>query len=237
MAPFAPISLALSLLASPALAAEAPLLEVLSRREISPASFIPAAGAEKAVPLSLVVEAGSGWDGPGVLEGVLGKASAIFGQCGLSLGAAEVLIVRWTPEALRRLNVQNPYAGPAQMAVMDEPLLPARRPVGFLFARSVPSTASAYNASSVGRLSGAHPAARRLLNTFWITIDQEIRARPPDVSEGYSVFAHELTHLFGDLPHTPARPNLMTDASTPGAKSGALLEEQCVEIRRLHGSP
>lgn len=60
-------------------------------------------------------------------------------------------------------------------------------------------------------------------------------SRPPDVSESYSVFAHELTHLFGNLPHTPASPNLMTDASTPGAKSGDLLEEQCVEVRRLHG--
>ena len=121
------------------------------------------------------------------------------------------------------------------MAVIDEPLLPAGRPVGFLFAKSVPSTASAYNGDSVGRLSGTHPGAKRLLNTFWITIDQQVRARPPDISESYSVFAHELTHLFGNLPHTPASPNLMTDADTPGAKSGDLLEEQCVEVRRLHG--
>lgn len=230
-----PAATALLLLASPARAAEAPLLEVVSRRTVAPSAFIPVSRAPKSVPLSLVVEAGSGWDGAGVLESVLGKASAIFGRCGLSLGAAEILTVRWTPEALRRLNVQNPYAGPAQMAVMDEPLLPARRPTGFLFAKSVPSTASAYNADSVGRLGGAHPGAKRLLNTFWITIDQQVRARPPDVSESYSVFAHELTHLFGNLPHTPASPNLMTDASTPGAKSGDLLEEQCVEVRRLHG--
>lgn len=229
-------ALALSLLVAPAAAAEAPLLEVLDRRILTPASFIPAADAGmKSVPLALVVEEGSGWDGPGVLQSVLGKASAIFGQCGLSLGSAEVLTVRWTPEALRRLNIQNPYAGPAQTAVMGEPLLPARRPVGFLFAKSVPPTASAYNGDSVARLSGAHPGARRLLNTFWITIDQQIRARPPDISESYSVFAHELTHLFGNLPHTPASPNLMTDASSRGAKSGALLEDQCAEVRRLHG--
>jgi len=228
-------ALVLALLASPARAAEAPLLEILDRRTISPASFIPAAGSGKAVPLALVVEAGSGWDGAGVLESVLGKASAIFGQCGLSLGAAEVLTVRWSAEGLRRLNVQDPYKGPAQMAVMNEPLLPARRPVGFLFAKSVPTTASAYNGDSVSRLSGMHPRAKLLLNTFWITINQEIRARPPDISESYSVFAHELTHLFGNVGHTPASPNLMTDASTRGAKSGALLEEQCVEIRKLHG--
>lgn len=226
---------ALLLLAAPARAAQPPLLEILSRRIIPPSAFIPVSNAPRSAPLSLVVEAGSGWEGPGVLESVLGKASAIFGRCGLALGPAEVLIVKWSPEGLRLLNVQNPYAGPAQMAVVDEPLLPARRPTGFLFAKSVPSTASAYNADSVARLSGAHPGVKRLLNTFWITIDQQVRARPPDIGESYSVFAHELTHLFGNLPHTPAKPNLMTDAATRGAKSGDLLEEQCVEIRKLHG--
>lgn len=231
----APALAALVLLTSPAAAGEAPLLAVLSRRTIEPASFIPVSNAAKAVPLALVVEQGSGWDAPGVLERVLGKASAIFGRCGVALGAAEVLTVRWTPEGLRRLNVADPYAGPAQTAVMGEPLLPGLRPVGFLFARSVPSTASAYNVRSVDVLSRAHPSAARLLNTFWITIDQQTRARPADIAESYSVFAHELTHLFGNLPHTPASPNLMTDASTPGAKSGDLLEEQCVEVRRLHG--
>ena len=226
---------AAAMLAAPVRASEPPLFEAASRRVILSASFIPVSVAAKAVPLELLVEEGSGWDAAGVLERVLGKASAIFGRCGLALGDARVTTVRWTAEGLRRLNASDPYAGPAQLGVLGDPGLPARRPIGFLFgARSVPSTASAYNRSSTAALSRSHPAAAGLLNTFWITRDQELR-RESDISESYSVFAHELTHLFGDLPHTPESPNLMTDASTPGAKSGDLLEAQCVEIRRLYG--
>lgn len=224
----------LALLSAPARAADAPLLEVQSRRVILPASFVPVTGAAITVPLALVVEAGSAWDAPGILERMLGKASAIFGRCGVALGEAEVLVVSWTPEGLRRLNATNPYAGPAQMAVMDDRTLPTRRPTGFLFGRSVPSTASAYNVSAVDALAGAHPAAAKLLNTFWITIDQEQR-RDADLAPSYSMAAHELAHLFGDLPHTPANPNLMTDADYRGAKTGDLIEKQCVEIRRLRG--
>jgi hypothetical protein len=226
---------AIVLLAAPVRAAEPPLLEVMSRRVIAPSAFVPVSNAAIIVPLALVVEGGSGWDEPGILEAVLGKASSIFGRCGVSLGSTEVSFVRWSPEGLRRLNIENPYKGPAQIAVMGEPLLPSRRPVGFLFAaKSIPSTASAYNVSSTQALGRQTPAVKTLLNTFWITMDQQNR-HPADFAESYSMFAHELTHIFGNLPHTLASPNLMTDADTRGAKSGDLLEEQCVEIRKLYG--
>ncbi len=228
-----------ALLAAPARAAgDAPLLTVVSRRTIATASFVPvSAPAPVTAPLSLVVEDGSGWDAPGRLEGVLGKASAIFARCGVALGDAEVVTVRWTPEALRRLNAVNPYAAPAETGVLSEPLLPRLRPVGFLFGRTIPSTAKAFNQSSVEVFRRSHPEAAAMLDTFWITIDQETRPRRADELPSYSVFAHELTHLFGDLGHTPARPNLMTDADSPGSKSGDLLDAQCVEVRRLHGLP
>jgi hypothetical protein len=223
------------LLAAPVRAAEPPLLEVVGRRTIAPSAFVPVSNAAITAPLALVVENGSGWDAPGVLEAVLGKASAIFARCGVALGSAEVSFVRWSPEGLRRLNIEDPYKGPAQIAVMGEPLLPVRRPAGFLFAaKSIPSTASAYNVRSVEAMSRQTPAVKSMLNTFWITMDQQNR-RPADFAESYSMFAHELTHIFGNLPHTPASPNLMTDAQTPRAKSGDLLEEQCVEIRKLYG--
>ena len=186
------------------------------------------------VPLALVVEQGSGWDSAGMLEGVLGKASAIFGRCGVTLGEAEVVTVRWSAEGLKRLNVSDPYAGPSETSVMGEPLFPTRRPAGFLFAKSIPSTAKAYNKSTTAVFAAQHPEAGRLLDTFWITIDQQTRARRADELESFSVFAHELTHILGDLPHTPARPNLMTESELPGSKSGDLLEEQCAAIRHLY---
>ena len=52
---------------------------------------------------------------------------------------------------------------------------------------------------------------------------------------GFCVFAHELAHLLGNLPHVDYAPNLMTNADGAGAKSGDLTEEQCTEILKLYG--
>jgi hypothetical protein len=229
-----PLTIALfALLALPA-RAEAPLFQITSRRVILPASFIPVTpDAPIVAPVALVVEEGSQWDRPGVLEGVIGKASGIFARCGVTLGAAEVVTVKWSAEGLKRLNSDDPYQGPAQMGVMDEPLIPKRRPVGFLFERSVPAVAEAYNADSVERFTPRFPAAAKLLDTFWITVDELTRKPRQDEGPTYSTFAHELTHILGDLPHTDAAPNLMTNAETPQAKSGDLTPEQCAEIRKL----
>lgn len=226
---------AAALLAAPARAGDAPLLEVVSRQVIRPASFIPVTpDAPAVVPLALVVQEGSPWQAPGMLEGVLGKASAIFSRCGVTLGAAEVVTARWSAEGLRRLNVNDPYKGPEQTAVMSEPLIPSRRPVGFLFDKSsVPSTAKAYNKSSVDAFKRQFPDAGVILDTFWITIDQQVRKPKVDEAASFSVFAHELTHIFGDLPHTRLHPNLMTDDESAGAKSGDLTDEQCAAIRHL----
>lgn len=217
-------------------AAEPPLFEVVSRRVIAPGAFVPAtASAPQVVPLALLVEDGSGWDAPGLLEHMLGKASAIFAQCRVTLGAAEVVTVRWTPEILRRLNNPDPYKGPAESAVMTDPLIPSRRPVGFLFGKnSVPSTAKAFNKSSTSVFASRFPEAKNILDTFWITVDWETRPRKVDEAASFSIPAHELTHILGDLPHTDASPNLMTNADGRGAKSGDLLPEQCEAIRHLY---
>lgn len=229
---------ALLLAAAPAAAQTAPAFETLSRRDILPASFVPVSAPQPAnPPLTLLVESGSGWEAPGLLERVLGKASALFAPCGVALGPVSVLTVRWSAESLRRLNVEDPYAGPAGLSVIADPAMPARRPLGFLFGpRSIPSTASAYNVSS-GRTFSRFPEMPRLVNTWWLTWDQHARPPRADESPSYSVVAHELAHLFGDLGHVSAAPNLMSDAETPGAKSGDLDAAQCAAIARLHGLP
>jgi hypothetical protein len=220
-------------LTAPARAAEAPLLVVVAERTIPPSAYVPApAPGQIAVPLALVVEDGSGWDAPGLLEKDLGKASSVFAQCGVALGEAQVVTVRWSAEALRRLNDDDPYAGPSKMTVMAEPLIPKRRPVGFLFGKSIPSMAEAYNKSTVDTFKGAHPDAALLLDTFWMTVDMQTRKLPSETPT-YSLMAHELTHILGNLAHTTARPNLMNVDSTPGSSSGDLTPEQCAAIRTL----
>lgn len=212
-------------------------LAVTSHRTVAPAAFVPAATpAPIVVPLTLVVEEGSGWDAAGKPEAVLGKASAIFERCGVSLGTTEVYTARWSAEALATLNDENPYKGPAQMRVLDASI-PAGRPIAFLFGDgSIASTAKAYNLQSVEVFRRQYPDAAKMLNTFWITFGQETR-RKPDLGPTYSVFAHELTHLLGNLPHTPAHPNLMTDDEGAGAKSGDLDPGQCAEVRKRYGLP
>lgn len=86
----------------------------------------------------------------GVLVGVIGKTSGTFARCGVTLGAAEVVTVKWSAEGLKRLNDDNPYHGPAQMGVMGEE----------------------YNADSVDRFKPRFPAAAGLPDTFWIAVDE-----------------------------------------------------------------
>lgn len=219
-------------------AAEEPLFETLVQRVILPASFVPVSSPQsKTPPMTLLVEQGSGFETPGRLERMLGKASAIFAPCGVALGAVDVRVVRWSAEALRLLNLENPYAGPSGLRVIADPGMPTQRPLGFLFgARSIPSTASAYTVSS-GVTFGRFPNMPKLVNTWWLTMDQE--SRPPrfDQAPSYSITAHELAHLFGNLGHVDFAPNLMSNAETREAKSGDLDAAQCAAIAVLHGLP
>lgn len=211
-----------------------PALAVLATRLVAPSAFTPVTPAAPiVVPVAVVVEAGSPWDAPGKVESTLGKASAIFARCGLTLGDATVQSVRWSPEALALLNKEDPYKAPAQALVLDAST-PASRPAIFLFGPgTVPATAKAFNLSSMGAFS-RFPESKRMLNTTWITWEHEVR-KAPDVAASYSTLAHELTHLFGDLGHTLDAPNLMSDADTPGAKSGDLSVEQCAAVRKRVG--
>lgn len=231
-------SLAVLLLALPAAARQEPALRVLSARDILPASFIPVSPEQpKAPPMTLLVEQGSGFEAPGLLERMLGKASAILVPCGVSLGRARVRVVAWSARSLRELNIEDPYRGPAGLRVIADAAIPAERPLGLLFgARSIPSTAAAYNVST-GRSYSGFPDFPKLVNTWWMTFDHESRAPRRDEAPSYSVAAHELVHLFGDLGHTDAAPNLMTNAETPGAKSGDLDAAQCAAVALLHGLP
>jgi hypothetical protein len=184
-----------------------------------------------------VVEQGSGFEAPGRLERMLGKASAIFGPCGVSLGRVRVLTVSWSAEALRQLNVEDPYKGPSALRVIGDASIPAERPLGLLFGpRSIPSTAAAFNVRS-GRTYSGFPNWGKLVNTWWMTYDQDDRPPRRDEAPSYSITAHELTHLFGDLGHTDAAPNLMTNSEAPGAKSGDLDASQCAAVAVLHGLP
>ncbi len=210
---------------------EAPFA-VLQHRVIPPSRFSPATPDGAAVvPISLVVQAGSSWATPGVLEETLGKASAIFAACGVTLGEADVSLVRWTPRALGRLSNPDPYRGPPESDAVSRSGARSR-PLGFLFGPgAVPAVAKAFNQDSVDGLARmGHPDAAVLWGTFWITTDWR-RLPAPEVAPSYSIAAHELAHLLGNLGHVPEAPNLMSESEAPGAQNGDLTPAQCAAIR------
>ena len=201
--------------------------------EVLDETVIPAPAIEanvRQMPLDLIVEEGSLWT-PATLATQLSKSTTIFRQCGVVIGEVNVQTVRFAPETLRALNVEDPYKGPAELILMRGLKTPVERPLGFLFARSIPSTASAYNAESVRRLTYGTIDARPLVNTFHIT-EQSIANRVvPGAHASYNTFAHELAHLAGNLGHIEVYGNLMSSRDGRNSKTGALTAEQCAAIR------
>lgn len=180
------------------------------------------------VPMALIVEADSRWTRSGALEAALSRASRIFGRCGVGLGEIDVLTVRWGDEAIRDLRGED---HPTERTVMTEPLLPARRPIGFFFQDEESIVPSAFNVKSVETLTRMGKTDMPLLlNTFWLTYEQ-YRERQPDQDASFNLAAHEIAHLLGNLEHVDEEPNLMSR----GRKSGDLAEWQCVEVRKLYG--
>ena len=210
--------------------AQAPLgWEVLDEAVLA----APAAEANiSQLPLDLLVEEGSLWS-LSALRLQLSKSSTILRQCGVVIGEVSVQTVRYAPETLRALNVEDPYKGPAELYLMRGIPTPVARPMGFLFAKSIPSTASAYNAESVRRLTFGTIDASPLLNTFHIT-EQSISNRVvPGAAASYNTFAHELVHLAGNLGHIDLYGNLMSSRDGRNSKTGQLTVEQCNAIKRF----
>lgn len=185
----------------------------------------------RVVPMALVVEAGSRWDNDVVLQRHLDKSAGIFARCGVELGEVEISTVALTAAAEAALRVSDPYAGATELALMSDVDLPTRRPLGFLTGvRRHYSTASAFNVSSVRSLSTPTRDHSPLLNTFHITANFENDATTPGATAAYSTFAHELTHILGNLPHVAIPRNLMTNVDGRGTHTGDLNAEQCAAI-------
>ncbi len=186
--------------------------ESFSGADLAPAAAGPAPA--KALDLSVVTVAGSGWEPPDV-RAMLRSAAAIFGQCGIALRKASVHYVS-APERLRYFTLETAqalararsYAKPAVYLVAD-----TRRPVPFDAEAFAPAN------------SAAHPL---LADTVWIT-----RGTPhPGLA-----LAHELVHVLTNSGGHVSQPgNLMREQTA--LENTKLAPDQCRQIQGsslLHG--
>ena len=212
------------LLFSTALQAQSPWQE--SQRETL--EFAVPEGFRK-LQLQLIVDEESDWAHVALLQKTLAKSSRILSRCRVGISQALVRKVRFSAEVIHALNNQDPYKGPSEVLLMGTDL-EATRPVGFLMDLKRPSTAAAFNRTSIRRLSTTLSQVHVLAESFHITSDYRTNQRFPGALAGYDTFTHELAHLLGDLGHIPVRGNLMTSLDGRGAKGPGLTPEQCAAI-------
>ena len=183
----------------------------------------------KKLQLQLIVDEESDWAHVSRLQKTIEKSSQILARCQVGISHALIRKVRFSAEVLHALNNQDPYKGPSEVLLMG-PDLEATRPVGFLMDLKRPSTASAFNRTSIRRLSTTLPQVHVLAESFHMTSDYRTNQRFPGALPGYDTFTHELVHLLGDLGHVPVRGNLMSTLEGRGAKGPGLTREQCAAI-------
>jgi hypothetical protein len=180
------------------------------------------------LPLDLLIEQGSKWSNPATLKTQLDKTSKILRQCGVVLGEVRIQTVVWTPWVLDQIRNASPYKGPNNLILMRDLETPVVRTLGFLYGlKSIASTASAYNRTSVARLSSATVDATPLVETFHITEHHLDYRTVPGANATYDTFAHELVHLMGDVGHIEVYGNLMSALDGRNSKTGSLTAEQC----------
>jgi len=216
----------LSLFFISSLFAQTPVFEITRTSEIAAPALTPQI---RQLPLELMVEEGSMWAQDKLMKDIILQTSKIFRRCKLEIGGVKLNYVKYSPDVLKALNNPNPYLGPEQLVLMKGNV-PVSRPMGFLFAKSIPSTAKAFNKESVGRITTATIDAQPLVETFHITEQWIDYRQVPGAIPAYSTFAHELAHLMGNFGHIPVKGNLMSSLDGRGSKSDGLTPEQCTAM-------
>ncbi len=185
------------------------------------------------LPLDLLIESGSKWSQATNLKTQLDKTSRILRQCGVVIGEVNIQTVVWNPKTLLEMENASPYDGPNELILMRTVQTPVLKTLGFLYGlNSVPSTASAYNRTSVRRLSSHTVDATPLCETFHITEHHMDYRRVPGANATYDTFAHELVHLMGDVGHIEVYGNLMSAMDGRNSKTGSLTTDQCALINQ-----
>jgi hypothetical protein len=199
------ILLVLLLAANPTLAREADSIRVLERREF--ALERSAVSPSHHLRLTLAYFEGGGWD-PEAIHAALRQSAQIFGQCGVALARAELVLI---DAPLRYRDFHTPVSRELARA------LPLARPAVYFVAGT--RQRPAFDAEAIGR--GNSRTRPELSDTVWVMRD----ARDLGI-----VLAHEIAHVLMDSgDHSDETNNLMRADTAP--ENTRLSQAQCARLR------
>lgn len=202
---------------------------------------------QKTLALYLGAEAGSPWlngeDFSPLLSLELPKALAVFSQCGLGFSRVHLVVLRFNPAGLSRLAdfaASSPYDPPFEFGLLQD-LPAAARPMVVLLRQGY---AESFNADSIRNLTAYYGASiTKIGGLSFVPSDTDIgydaRVFAPS---SYSLFAHEMAHVLGNLEHvTLPVPNIMNagDGNTLRAAgrmmSTDMTPQQCAAVLSYPG--
>jgi Zn-dependent protease with chaperone function len=178
---------------------------VLERRElaIEQGASVPT----HSLNLTIALLRGSGWEADAI-QAALRESARILGQCGITLGRTELVIIDAPPHF-------RDYYTPASRELAR--IVPLKRPAVYFVTGS--RQRPAYEAVAIGL--GNSMGRRELRDTVWVTHGARDLA---------IVLAHELAHiLMNSGEHSEEPANLMRDETSP--ENSRLSAAQCARLR------
>jgi hypothetical protein len=204
---------------------------------------------KKSIDLFIGIEMSSSWLNADQFSTFLNteliKALHVFAQCGFGFNNVHVLYLQYSATGLANLNgyaSADPYNGPFEFALMQD-LPQSARPMVVL---NQVGYAESFNADSIQSLISAYGASMvNISNLSFVPFNTAVTYNAQmQTQASYSLFAHEMAHVLGNLEHVQlSTPNLMNagDGQTPAeigqAMSGALNTQQCNAILAYQQTP
>jgi hypothetical protein len=208
-----------------------------------------ASAAQKTMDLYVTVELGSPWlkgeEFSPLLSAELPKALRVFGQCGLGFARVHVLYLQFNDAGLAKLSgfaSSSPYDPPFEFDLFQD-LPAAARP---LVALNKQGYAESFNAGAIRNLAPLFgDKIARIDGMSFVPSDTAIGYNARMFAPAsYSLFAHEMAHVLGDMVHVQLpEPNIMNagDGDTPRA-AGRMMgtqmtAEQCRAVLSYAPAP
>lgn len=197
---------------------------------------------KRTIELYVAVQVGSPWlsgdQFSSLLSAEMPKALQVFSQCGFGFDQVHVLYLNYNAAGLKRLvgyESSDPYDPPFEFGLLQD-LPQVVRPVVVLNKQGY---AESFNAESVQRYAESFDAPiSKIQDMSFVPSDTAVSYNKKMLTQdSYSLFAHEMGHVLGNLQHVKfPTPNLMSAAagSTP-QQSGKLMNsdltaDQCRAI-------
>lgn len=184
--------------------------------------------------LSIVVEKGSEWENNSNIKSHLERTELSLNSCDISIGEVKTIIVQVDNQKFSKLiAAKEIYKNPVPEVTLFEKSNRFATPTMFLL-----KARQFYKGKAFAMTKGAIDRAlrfkndwRNLINTTFITDDKMSNRAHPNSTRTFSVVAHELGHIIGDLSHVYTNMNVMSGSDDRDSKSHHFNTDQCAAIR------